>query len=180
MEKILFWCTTSKDIYKVRMQTIHELIKPQSKSEKFGRHDFLFHRNAAEQVGIDNARNRWCDMPARMQKFCVYSGSYRHSISRSCEMAINGDEYDFLYKGLRQIVLTEIAVKQSHCNLQTIDTILKLCSNRRFTVILIGDSGVGKSNLLSRFARNTFNRESKSTIGVEFSTRIVTVRFLLD
>jgi len=39
------------------------------------------------------------------------------------------------------------------------------------TVVLIGDSGVGKSNLLSRFTRNEFNLESKSTIGVEFATR---------
>ncbi|KAA8590040.1 hypothetical protein FQN60_013405, partial [Etheostoma spectabile] len=39
-------------------------------------------------------------------------------------------------------------------------------------VVLIGDSGVGKSNLLSRFTRNEFNLESKSTIGVEFATRI--------
>ncbi len=36
---------------------------------------------------------------------------------------------------------------------------------------MIGDSGVGKSNLLSRFTRNEFNLESKSTIGVEFATR---------
>jgi small GTP-binding protein len=40
-------------------------------------------------------------------------------------------------------------------------------------VVLIGDSGVGKSNLLSRFTRNEFNMESKSTIGVEFATRSV-------
>lgn len=40
-----------------------------------------------------------------------------------------------------------------------------------FLVVLIGDSGVGKSNLLSRFTRNEFNLESKSTIGVEFATR---------
>lgn len=38
-------------------------------------------------------------------------------------------------------------------------------------MVLIGDSGVGKSNLLSRFTRNEFNLESKSTIGVEFATR---------
>ncbi|CAI0449043.1 unnamed protein product [Linum tenue] len=37
-----------------------------------------------------------------------------------------------------------------------------------FKVVLIGDSGVGKSNLLSRFTRNEFSLESKSTIGVEY------------
>nr|CDJ89108.1 unnamed protein product [Haemonchus contortus] len=42
-----------------------------------------------------------------------------------------------------------------------------------YKIILIGDSGVGKSNLLSRFARNMFNIESKTTIGVEFSTKTV-------
>nr|CAD7194346.1 unnamed protein product [Timema douglasi] len=42
-------------------------------------------------------------------------------------------------------------------------------------VVLIGDSGVGKSNLLSRFTRNEFNLESKSTIGVEFATRSIQV-----
>ena len=40
-----------------------------------------------------------------------------------------------------------------------------------FIVVLIGDSGAGKSNLLSRFTRNEFNLESKSTIGVEFATK---------
>ncbi|KAI8982020.1 ras family-domain-containing protein [Mycotypha africana] len=40
-----------------------------------------------------------------------------------------------------------------------------------FKLVLIGDSGVGKSNLLSRFTSNEFNLESKSTIGVEFATK---------
>jgi Ras-related protein Rab-11A len=44
-----------------------------------------------------------------------------------------------------------------------------------FKVVLIGDSGVGKSNLLSRFTRNEFSLESKSTIGVEFAARSVSV-----
>ncbi|KAK2789308.1 Ras- protein yptc6 [Onygenales sp. PD_12] len=44
-----------------------------------------------------------------------------------------------------------------------------------FKVVLIGDSGVGKSNLLSRFTRNEFNPDSKSTIGVEFATRSIQV-----
>ncbi|KAH7283904.1 hypothetical protein KP509_34G031100 [Ceratopteris richardii] len=44
-----------------------------------------------------------------------------------------------------------------------------------FKVVLIGDSGVGKSNILSRFTRNEFSLESKSTIGVKFAARTITV-----
>ena len=44
-----------------------------------------------------------------------------------------------------------------------------------FKIVLTGDSGVGKSNLLSRFTRNEFSLESRSTIGVEFSTKEVQV-----
>nr|XP_057903237.1 ras-related protein Rab-25-like [Doryrhamphus excisus]XP_057903238.1 ras-related protein Rab-25-like [Doryrhamphus excisus] len=42
-----------------------------------------------------------------------------------------------------------------------------------FKVVLIGESGVGKSNLLTRFTKNEFNHDSRTTIGVEFSTRTV-------
>ncbi|KAH7682082.1 Small GTPase superfamily ARF/SAR type protein [Dioscorea alata] len=44
-----------------------------------------------------------------------------------------------------------------------------------FKLVLVGDSGVGKSNLLSRFTRDDFNLDSKSTIGVEFATRSVKI-----
>jgi len=44
-----------------------------------------------------------------------------------------------------------------------------------FKVVLIGDSGVGKSNLLTRFTRDEFKQGSKSTIGVEFATQTITV-----
>ncbi|EPS58462.1 hypothetical protein M569_16350, partial [Genlisea aurea] len=44
-----------------------------------------------------------------------------------------------------------------------------------FKVVLIGDSGVGKSNLLSRFTKNEFSTQTKSTIGVEFATRSIRV-----
>lgn len=40
--------------------------------------------------------------------------------------------------------------------------------------MLVGDSGVGKTNLLSRFCKNEFNLESRATIGVEFATRTIT------
>jgi Ras-related protein Rab-11A len=44
-----------------------------------------------------------------------------------------------------------------------------------FKVVLIGDSGVGKSNLLTRFTRDEFKADSKSTIGVEFATQTIQV-----
>ncbi|KIY48290.1 ras-domain-containing protein [Fistulina hepatica ATCC 64428] len=63
-----------------------------------------------------------------------------------------------------------------------------------FKIVLIGDSGVGKSNrmfsqkkfprlvtvqrtssVLSRFTRNEFSVDTKSTIGVEFATRSINV-----
>jgi hypothetical protein len=51
------------------------------------------------------------------------------------------DEYDYLFK----IVLIGTNISNS---------------------LLIGDSAVGKSNILTRFTRNEFNLESKTTIGV--------------
>ncbi|KAK1279770.1 Ras-related protein RABA6b [Acorus gramineus] len=42
--------------------------------------------------------------------------------------------------------------------------------------VMVGDSAVGKSNLLSRFARDEFRLDSRPTIGVEFAYRNVRVR----
>ncbi|KAJ8899226.1 hypothetical protein K2173_012402 [Erythroxylum novogranatense] len=44
-----------------------------------------------------------------------------------------------------------------------------------FKIVLVGDSAVGKSQLLARFARNEFNIDSKATIGVEFQTKTLIV-----
>ncbi|GAA0164491.1 small GTPase [Lithospermum erythrorhizon] len=45
-----------------------------------------------------------------------------------------------------------------------------------FKVVLIGDSAVGKSQILARFARNDFSLDSKATIGVEFQTRTLVIQ----
>ncbi|XP_074557124.1 ras-related protein Rab11D-like [Curcuma longa] len=45
-----------------------------------------------------------------------------------------------------------------------------------FKVVLIGDSAVGKSQILARFARNEFALDSKATIGVEFQTRTLVIQ----
>jgi len=42
-----------------------------------------------------------------------------------------------------------------------------------FKVVLIGDSGVGKSDFLSGFTCNEYFPESKSTIGIECATRSI-------
>lgn len=42
-----------------------------------------------------------------------------------------------------------------------------------FKIVFLGDSGVGKTNIMSRFARNTFNINSKPTIGVDFALKNV-------
>ena len=39
-------------------------------------------------------------------------------------------------------------------------------------IILIGDSGVGKTNIMSKFLKNQFMEESKATIGVEFGSKL--------
>ncbi|KAF2575681.1 hypothetical protein F2Q70_00000634 [Brassica cretica] len=44
-----------------------------------------------------------------------------------------------------------------------------------FKVVLIGDSAVGKSQILARYARDEFSLDSKATIGVEFQTRTLVI-----
>ncbi|ETI42720.1 hypothetical protein PPTG_23393 [Phytophthora nicotianae INRA-310] len=38
-------------------------------------------------------------------------------------------------------------------------------------VVLIGDSGVGKSNLVMRFTKNKYMPQSVQTVGFEFATK---------
>ena len=42
-----------------------------------------------------------------------------------------------------------------------------------FKLILVGDSGVGKTNILSRYINNEYSSNSESTVGVEFSTKML-------
>ena len=44
-----------------------------------------------------------------------------------------------------------------------------------FKVVLIGDTSVGKSNLLNRYCKNIFDGKSRSTIGVEFASRNIII-----
>ncbi len=45
-----------------------------------------------------------------------------------------------------------------------------------FTVVVTGDSGVGKTNIITRFTANEFHLENKATIGVEFGHSELTLQ----
>jgi Ras-related protein Rab-1A len=45
---------------------------------------------------------------------------------------------------------------------------MKFCSDHIFKIIIIGDSGAGKSCLLVRFADDTFKEDYMSTLGIDF------------
>jgi len=44
-----------------------------------------------------------------------------------------------------------------------------------FKIILLGDSGVGKSNILYRFSKDEFSHEMKPTISMEFFSKIIKI-----
>ena len=44
-----------------------------------------------------------------------------------------------------------------------------------FKILLLGDSGVGKSSLLLRYTKNEFTTDMRSTIGVEFGLKYITI-----
>ena len=42
-------------------------------------------------------------------------------------------------------------------------------------VIIIGDSSVGKTNIMSKYLKNIFNEDSKATVGVEFGSKLFNI-----
>jgi Ras-related protein Rab-11A len=63
-------------------------------------------------------------------------------------------------------------IKSKEIKFQEIRISKDLNDSHMFKVVVVGDTAVGKSNLLSRYVKNEFNRESKSTVGVELSTKV--------
>ena len=60
--------------------------------------------------------------------------------------------------------MEEIIVKSPH-------QISSINEDYLFKIIVLGDCAVGKSNILSQYSKNIFNKSGKSTIGVELFTK---------
>ena len=45
-----------------------------------------------------------------------------------------------------------------------------------YKIIIIGDAAVGKSNILSRYVKNEFSENLKSTVGVELGIKFIKVK----
>ena len=50
-----------------------------------------------------------------------------------------------------------------------------MSSDTTYKVVLLGDTNVGKTAILTRFAKGTFRKEMDSTIGAHFMSKIVTL-----
>lgn len=49
-------------------------------------------------------------------------------------------------------------------------------NNKMAVVILVGDTGVGKTHILSRYIKNALPKNKYPTIGVEFATKAVPLK----
>ena len=46
---------------------------------------------------------------------------------------------------------------------------------KKFKIIFVGDAGVGKTQIVNKFGKNTFSDEYKATIGVEYCSKNITL-----
>ena len=123
---------------------------------------FCFFALCAETIRCA-ARNRVCSDNFCSRQFLLVQ-NIKSPISKFCSLRLQ-TQAAVIWCG------TKITIIFSKARFESFFLYPKMCLKSSFLVVLIGDSGVGKSNLLSRFTRNEFNIDSKSTIGVGFATR---------
>ena len=45
--------------------------------------------------------------------------------------------------------------------------------DHQYKIVMVGDSGVGKTNILLRYTHDDYDFDSKTTLGVEFSSKLM-------
>ena len=50
-----------------------------------------------------------------------------------------------------------------------------LFDQRKAKIIVLGDVGVGKTSIIERYCKGTFNKKKQSTIGVDFQSKKITL-----
>lgn len=137
----------------------------------WGGYDYFcssFHENIPFYLAIEGQKKRNFELSTGTRYWYLNTGTCRSEFNCSFPLTCMSMAFEML--------MFNTFTVNCICYVYFVKRFLICSLTRTFsvTVVLIGDSGVGKSNLLSRFTRNEFNLESKSTIGVEFATRLVT------
>lgn len=72
----------------------------------------------------------------------------------------------------RRLCLFSCQIKQTHSAMKEED-INEDRYDHLFKIILIGDSGTGKSNLMLRYTQDKFDSKTRTTVGLEFATKTI-------
>ena len=101
-------------------------------------------------------------------KSVVFSPSDNISVSSSDHDAPPSEESDTLVEDLLTVPENTIA------NKNYLNEPIKH-KEYNFKIIVVGDSGVGKTSFVHRFTTNSFHADYKGTVGVDFATKILTL-----
>ncbi|KAK9924178.1 hypothetical protein M0R45_032561 [Rubus argutus] len=95
----------------------------------------------------------------------------KETLKRQLKFILNAKINSVVSSGCRMDRCTMFGLESIHCSIRC----QELGEEYLFKVVLIGDSAVGKSHLLSQLATNEFNQNSKAIFGVNFQTPVVEI-----
>ncbi len=78
----------------------------------------------------------------------------------------------YLNKNNKKIIIIKINIKQKNNSIKE-EMEEENSYELLYKIIIIGDTSVGKSNILSRYVKNEFSENQKSTVGVELGIKFL-------